>query len=115
MRADVSQVRNAAGEWITAEPIPGAFVCNIGNMMAVYTNGVYTPTLHRVVNGDPYRSRVSVPFFYETAFDAEVAPIRALLRDGKCPMYAPVRYGRHLEGKVLSNFELEPRADAAAG
>lgn len=107
-------MKNAHGEWITAAPIPGTFVCNIGDMMRVYTNGAYTPTLHRVVNADPSRSRVSVPFFYETAFDAEVAPIPALLRNGERPLYSPVCYGRHLESKVLSNFELEPQAVAAA-
>jgi len=107
-------VKNARGEWISAAPIPGTFVCNIGDMMRVYTNGAYNPTLHRVVNADPSRSRVSVPFFYETAFDAEVAPIPGLLRNGEQPMFSPVRYGRHLESKVLSNFELDPPADAAA-
>ena len=90
-------------------------MCNIGDMMRVYTNGAYTPTLHRVANTDPSRSRVSVPFFYETSFNAEVAPIPALLQTGEAPMCAPVRYGRHLESKVLSNFELEPQADAVAG
>ncbi|CAL5228420.1 g11552 [Coccomyxa viridis] len=108
------QVKNARGEWITAAPIPGTFVCNIGDMMRVYTNGAYTPTLHRVVNADPSRSRVSVPFFYETAFDAEVAPVAALLKDNKQPMFNPVIYGRHLESKVLSNFELGGSAAAAA-
>ncbi|CAK0785938.1 hypothetical protein CVIRNUC_009151 [Coccomyxa viridis] len=109
------QVKNARGEWISAAPIPGTFVCNIGDMMRVYTNGEYTPTLHRVVNTDPSCSRVSVPFFYETSFDAEVAPIPALLQPGEAPKCAPVRYGRHLESKVLSNFELEPQADIVAG
>ena len=108
------QVKNARGEWITAAPIPGTFVCNIGDMMRVYTNGAYTPTLHRVVNADPSRSRVSVPFFYETAFDAEVAPAAALLKDNEQPMFNPVIYGRHLESKVLSNFELDGSAAAAA-
>ena len=110
-----AQVKNARGEWISAAPIPGTFVCNIGDMMRVYTNGEYTPTLHRVVNTDPSCSRVSVPFFYETSFDAEVAPIPALLQPGEAPKCAPVRYGRHLESKVLSNFELEPQADIVAG
>ncbi len=110
-----AQVKNARGEWISAAPIPGTFVCNIGDMMRVYTNGEYTPTLHRVVNTDPSCSRVSVPFFYETSFDAEVAPIPALLQPGEAPICAPVRYGRHLESKVLSNFELEPQADIVAG
>ncbi|KAH9304901.1 hypothetical protein KI387_009305, partial [Taxus chinensis] len=58
------QVRNCAGEWIWAVPSPGTFVCNIGDMLKVWTNGLYQPTLHRVINKNP-KYRVSVPFFYE--------------------------------------------------
>ncbi len=33
------QVKNARGEWITAAPVPGTFVCNVGDMLRVYSNG----------------------------------------------------------------------------
>jgi isopenicillin N synthase-like dioxygenase len=66
------QVKNARGEWITAKPIPGSIVCNIGDMLKVFTDGMYEPTPHRVINADPSRSRVSIPFFYEPAFEAQV-------------------------------------------
>ena len=29
------KVRNLSGEWITAPPVPGTFVCNIGDMLKV--------------------------------------------------------------------------------
>lgn len=29
------QVQNRSGEWIYAKPIPGTFVCNIGDMLKV--------------------------------------------------------------------------------
>jgi isopenicillin N synthase-like dioxygenase len=101
------QVKNAAGVWVDAPPIPGTFVCNIGDMLKVWSNGLYQPTLHRVVNVDPSRSRVSVPFFYEPAFSTRVTPPQELLYlTGGQPAYDPVVYGAHLESKVLSNFEL---------
>lgn len=37
--------------------------------------GAYQSTPHRVINSDPARSRVSLPFFYEPAFDAQVLPV----------------------------------------
>ena len=83
----------------------------------MYTNGLYTPTAHRVINADPSKSRVSIPFFYETAFDSVVEPIQQLLPlSGQKASYEPVRYGTHLLSKVLNNFELEqpPRQQAAA-
>jgi hypothetical protein len=30
------QVQNRSGEWIYATPIPGTFVCNIGDMLKVF-------------------------------------------------------------------------------
>lgn len=74
------QVKNAStGEWIAANPIPGALVCNIGDMMRVLRHGECKPTLHRVINvgdghgnGGKSRSRVSVPFFYACGFDTVI-------------------------------------------
>ena len=76
--ADMVQVKNAAGEWIAAPPLPGMLVCNIGDCLRFWTNGEYQSTPHRVVNSDPLRSRVSVPFFYEPAFEAIVEPVSEL-------------------------------------
>jgi isopenicillin N synthase-like dioxygenase len=63
------QVKSISGEWINADPIPGAFVVNIGDMMERWTNGLWRSTIHRVVHrGEEFR--VSIPFFYEPDFDA---------------------------------------------
>jgi isopenicillin N synthase-like dioxygenase len=63
------------------------------------------PTPHRVLNSHASSSRVSIPYFYEPAFEARVAPIPQLAAAGG-PRFPEVRYGSHLEAKVLSNFEL---------
>ncbi|KAL9268339.1 putative 2-oxoglutarate-dependent dioxygenase [Drosera capensis] len=60
------QVRNHSGEWIWAPPIPGTFVCNIGDMLKILSNGLYEATLHRVINNSP-RYRVCVAYFYEAS------------------------------------------------
>ncbi len=65
------ELMNAAGEWIAAPPIPGAFVVNVGDLMGRWTNDLYASTLHRVVNRSG-RERYSFPFFYGANFDAEV-------------------------------------------
>ena len=38
------------GVWISADPIPGCVVCNIGEMWEIWTNGLYRSTLHRVIH-----------------------------------------------------------------
>ena len=40
------QVKTARGEWITAAPVPGTFVCNVGDMLRVYSNGEAFPPAH---------------------------------------------------------------------
>ncbi|XP_044424306.1 2-oxoglutarate-dependent dioxygenase 33 isoform X2 [Triticum aestivum] len=98
------EVRNQSGEWIYAKPVPGTFVCNIGDMLKVWSNGIYQPTLHRVVNNSP-RYRVSVAFFYESNFDAAVEPVEFCReKTGGVAKYEKVVYGEHLVQKVLTNF-----------
>lgn len=108
MHVSALQVKNQQGQWISADPIPGTFVCNIGDMLKVWSNGMYKPTPHRVINADPSRSRVSIPFFYEPCYEAIVEPPVELAskQTQRLEQHKPVRYGSHLEAKVLSNFEL---------
>lgn len=55
--------------WVNADPVQGAYVVNVGDMMERWTNGLWRSTVHRVVHrGGEYR--VSVPFFFEPDWDA---------------------------------------------
>jgi isopenicillin N synthase-like dioxygenase len=72
----------SAGRWLAAPPIPGAFLCNIGDMLDRMTGGQYKSTPHRVQN-PTRRDRLSFPFFFDPNFDAVIAPIAApALDDG---------------------------------
>ncbi|KAG8922021.1 hypothetical protein FRC02_012207 [Tulasnella sp. 418] len=102
------------GTWISADPIPGCIVCNIGEMWEIWTSGLYRSTLHRVIHRSS-NYRVSIPFFFEANFDALVKPLPAISRlpeadqkristDGE---YPSVVYGDFLKNKVGSNFSKE--------
>lgn len=67
------QVRSKSG-WIDAPPIPGSFVCNIGDMLDRMTAGLYRSTPHRVIS-PVERDRLSFPFFFDPNFNAEVRAI----------------------------------------
>jgi isopenicillin N synthase-like dioxygenase len=64
----------SGGRWTPAPPIPGAFLCNIGDMLDRMTAGQYKSTPHRVQNVTR-RDRLSFPFFFDPNFDARISPI----------------------------------------
>ncbi|VVB04224.1 unnamed protein product [Arabis nemorensis] len=101
------QVRNLAGDWISAIPIPGSFICNIGDMLKILSNGIYESTLHRVINNSP-RYRVCVAFFYETNFDAVIEPLEIFKekypQNKRFQNFKKVVYGEHLINKVQTTF-----------
>ncbi len=67
--------------WIPAPPIPGSFICNIGDMLDRMTGGYFRSTPHRVRNLAP-RNRLSFPFFFDPNFFAKVAPIEGIAHEG---------------------------------
>jgi len=95
------QVKNRQGEWIAADPIKGAFVVNIGDVLALWTGGLYVSTPHRVVNNS-LSSRISIPFFFEPNFDSRVVPIPELAANNG--QARGLVYGDHLFSKISKNF-----------
>jgi isopenicillin N synthase-like dioxygenase len=94
------------GAWIPVPPQPGAFVINIGDLMARWTNDRWVSTLHRVVNPSPEHGgnsrRQSMAFFHQPSWDAEIRVLEACLVPGETPKYGPVRSGPYLMGKFKS-------------
>jgi isopenicillin N synthase-like dioxygenase len=98
--------------WIAAPPLPGTFVCNIGDMLDRMTGGWYRSTPHRVRNTTGH-GRLSFPFFLDPGFGAEVPPLpeRAAAGDdggrrwdGQDLRAFTGTYGDYLLGKVSKVF-----------
>lgn len=105
------QVRSPDG-WIDAPPIPGAFVCNIGDMLDKMTGGYYRSTPHRVRNVSG-NERLSFPFFFDPDFTASVPPLPGAARrgddgyprwDGADLQAFTGTYGDYLVAKVAKVF-----------
>jgi isopenicillin N synthase-like dioxygenase len=93
--------------WIHADPIPGTYVVNLGDMIARWTNDRYRSTLHRVVNVSG-RERYSVPFFFVGNYDHDVACIPTCLAPGEAPKYPPITVEAHLREMYRRTYA--PRA-----
>ncbi|KAG6392893.1 hypothetical protein SASPL_147121 [Salvia splendens] len=68
------QVRNIDGDWIPAAPVPGTFVCNIGDMLKTNYDAVVQPE--------------------------EIC----VQRSGGAKKFDEAVYGKHLVSKVVNNF-----------
>ena len=89
-------VQDADSNWVHADPIPGTFIVNLGDMIARWTNDRYRSTVHRVVNASG-RERYSVPFFFVGNPDHEVACLPNCLASGDKPKYTPTTVEGHLQ------------------
>ena len=65
------------GAWREVPPVPGAFVVNIGDLMELWTGGRWRSTLHRVTVPPQHagRRRMSLAFFHQPDWFAEIAPL----------------------------------------
>jgi isopenicillin N synthase-like dioxygenase len=94
------------GVWIPVPPQPGAFVVNIGDLMARWTNDRWVSTLHRVVNpalgGESNRRRQSFAFFHQPNWDAEIVALPSRLCHGEAAKYEAVLSGPYLMNKFKS-------------
>jgi isopenicillin N synthase-like dioxygenase len=68
------ELRNRAGKWVAAPPIPASFIINVGDMMQFWTGGRFVSTPHRVANRTG-RDRLSMPFFVNPDYAATIVPL----------------------------------------
>jgi len=91
------------GAWREVPPVDGAFVINIGDLMARWTNDRWVSTLHRVVNVPPEQGglerRQSLAFFHQPDWFAKIETLPSCLSAGETPKYEPVLSGPYLMGK----------------
>lgn len=100
------QIYTPDGRWAEVPPVPGAFVINIGDLMALWTNDRWVSTLHRVVNSDGNAARrQSFAFFHQPNWDAEIRCIESCLAPSEKPKYAPVLSGPYLMSKFKSTVK----------
>ncbi len=97
------QIRNRAGEWIAAPPVPDTLVCNIGDLLQRWTNDRFVSTEHRVINRSG-RKRYSIPVFFDPGTDAVIDPRDLNLPTGEAPRHEPVRTGDHIAGRNRKAF-----------
>jgi isopenicillin N synthase-like dioxygenase len=107
------------GIWHDVSTPRGAFVCNLGDMLARWTNDRWISTLHRVVppplgTTGTFRRR-SIARFLDCPPDLVVETIPSCIDDDHPAHYEPVNAGEWLRAKVLGSRALQlPELDDTA-
>ncbi|MEO5493329.1 MAG: 2OG-Fe(II) oxygenase family protein [Sphingomonas sp.] len=91
------------GAWYGVSPIDGAFVINIGDMVQVWSNDLYRAPLHRVRAMDA-ADRYSIPYFYNPAYHAEVAPLASAQDRSGAAHYSAIAWGAYRRRRADGDF-----------
>ena len=89
------EVRNAAGQWLRADPIDGTFVVNLADLVPRITNGLYHSTMHRVLNNVSGRDRYSVATFFNPNYTSRFDIVPTCRPEDFIP--EPWTFGQHIQ------------------
>ncbi|EKE69901.1 isopenicillin N synthase family dioxygenase [Gallaecimonas xiamenensis] len=103
--------------WVSAEPIEGAFVVNIGELLELASNGYLRATLHRVVSPPAGIERLSCAFFMAARLDSTVPHLALpahLAAEAKGPESDPANPLFFEVGENVLKGRLRSHTDVAA-
>jgi isopenicillin N synthase-like dioxygenase len=114
------QVEHAGG-WISAPPIAGTFVVNVGEVLELASNGYLRANVHRVVTPPAGTDRLSVAFFFGARLDSTVpvlelppefaAGVRGVTADPLNPLFREIGKN-HLKSRLRSHPDVARRHHA---
>ncbi|MGI9508242.1 MAG: isopenicillin N synthase family dioxygenase [Geminicoccaceae bacterium] len=96
------QVKDAGGDWVTAPPIEGTLVVNVGDLLARWTNDFYRSTPHRVVNSSG-KERLSLVLAYDPEPETMIDP-RALFGADVETRHEAITCGDYLVWRFAKSF-----------
>ena len=104
------QILSDQSQWIDVTPLDGAFIVNIGDALALWTNDFWKSTVHRVVPSMPLggRARRSIALFQDGNFDTTLQTLPQFIDSAHPAKYLPTTLGQHVTDKIAGgrNFEV---------
>ncbi|KAK7340690.1 hypothetical protein VNO77_21400 [Canavalia gladiata] len=96
------------GEWIAVEPIPYAFVVNIGLLLQIISNGRLIGAEHRVVTNSG-TARTTVAYFIRPRNEEIIEPAKPLTSSGVSPIYRSITFEEFLKIFMGNGPDIEPQ------
>lgn len=106
------EVLNANGHWVSAPPVDGSLVVNVGDFLERATNDRFVSTVHRVrnING---LERYSLAYFFSPSHDVMIRTLPTCLADGETPKYEDIKAGDWQLERLLRARVRHPASIAA--
>ena len=98
------QIKHRNGGWMDVHPLPGSFVCNLGDMMMRWTNDHWVSTLHRVAVPPPDavpQDRISLVAFQQPNPNALISCIESCAGPEGTAKYPPITCGEYYLEKLM--------------
>ena len=95
------------GDWFEVPVMPGSFVVNIGDLMAIWTNDLWLSTKHRVrvpTGTKRMAPRISIPFFHQPNWSATVECLPSCRDGANPPRHEPVTSGAYLLHRIQASY-----------
>ncbi|KAF8849105.1 2OG-Fe(II) oxygenase [Acephala macrosclerotiorum] len=97
------QVLNRDGEWISAAPIEGTFVVNIGDYLQRITNDQYISTVHRARNLSG-KERISMPLFFGFNLSETCGVLESCVDEEHPAKYEPISCQDWVERRIKAMY-----------
>ncbi|KAK6498726.1 hypothetical protein TWF481_011301 [Arthrobotrys musiformis] len=99
------QVFSPSKEWVDVPFIPDSYVVNVGDILDRLTHGLYISPLHRVLTPQPNSNRLSIPFFFDPAWNAEIKPLPFPKKDNETPTPTPAAIERWNRNSTFKDLQ----------
>lgn len=94
------QLYDSAGDWRDVEVAAGDVLVNTGDLMALWSNGLYPSTLHRVVTRESQPARYSLAFFVDPDSATRVSPLPQCITEARPAIASEVVAGEHIQARI---------------
>ncbi|XP_059664399.1 hyoscyamine 6-dioxygenase-like [Cornus florida] len=94
------------GHWIGIEPLPSAFVVNIGYQLKIISNGKLKSAEHRAVTNSK-EVRTTIVTFINPSVDSIIEPAEDLVNECNPPLYRAFQYKEFFSTYAACNADTE--------
>jgi isopenicillin N synthase-like dioxygenase len=98
------EVRTRSDGWIDVPPVPGTMIVNVGDLFQMWTNDLYTSSLHRAINKGS-AARISIALFASPQGATTIRCLDTCAGPGNPPKYPPIRAEQFLEDMLAQAYQ----------